>query len=100
MLKRLSIKSVRNQRGLSSADKGEEVFQIRTSALFGALLDFRFFEIYGVSALTREDWVSVDKGGGVNFSRFWSDVSFMDGPDLKKNLAVKSIRVKQIYALF
>jgi len=40
-------------RGLSSADKGEEVIQMRTSALFGAS-NFRFFEMYGVSAGTEE----------------------------------------------
>jgi len=46
----LSIKDVRSQRGLSSANilrtQGEGILQMRTSALFGAK-NFGFFEIYG-----------------------------------------------------
>jgi len=51
-----SIKDVRSQggRGLSSADisRTRGIFQMQMSALFGAK-NFRFFEIYGVSARTR-----------------------------------------------
>jgi len=55
---------------VSSADKGEGVLQMRTSALFGAKT-FEFFKIYGVSSWTR--------GEGVNFGDFVR-TSFMDGP--------------------
>jgi len=49
---------------------------MRTSAIFGAKTS-RFFEIYGVSARTREGgWASVDKGGGDHFSQICADVLY------------------------
>jgi len=63
------------------SDKGEEVLQMRTSALFGTK-NFGFFEIYGVSAGTREvEPVLTFCGQGgrrVNFRDFVRTF-FMDG---------------------
>jgi len=52
------------RRGLSGADKGGGIFQMRTSARFGT----KIFGIHGVSAWTR--------GERVHFSRFWADVFY------------------------
>jgi len=62
-------KDVRSQggEGLSNADKGEGVLQMRMSALFGAKILW-FFEIYDVSARTR--------GEGINFLRFCADIFY------------------------
>jgi len=82
--KRLPIKDVRNQEGLSTvqcgyfADKGEFFFQMWTSALFGAK-NFEFFKIYGVSTRTRglsQCRHFADKEEGVIFSRFCEDVFY------------------------
>jgi len=35
-----------------------------------------FFEIYGVSARTREGWANSDKREGINLSRFCADVFY------------------------
>jgi len=56
---------------------GEEIFQMRTSALLGAKIS-GFFEVYGVSARTRRiEPVRTFYGqGGVKLSRFCADVLY------------------------
>jgi len=76
---RLSTKDVRSKEEgfvqcVHFADRGEEVFQMRTSALFG------FFEIYSVSARTRGfEQVRIIYGQEGRGDQFWAE-SFMDGP--------------------
>jgi len=61
------------------------VLQMWTSAFFGGK-NFRFFEIYGVSARTRREGVEpmrafFGQGGGVGvIFRDFVRTSFMDGP--------------------
>jgi len=66
----LSIKDVRShgRGGLSSADKERGFFRCGRPH-FLEQKNLRFFEVYGVSARTKEEggWASADKGKGVNF---------------------------------
>jgi len=66
------------------------VLQMHTTALFGTKI-FRFFEIYGVSTLTREvepvRTFCGQAGMGVNFLRFYVDVLY--GWSLRHRIATK-----------
>jgi len=74
---------------------GRGVFQMRTCALIGAK-NFGIFEIYGVSARTREEGVEAVRTrgvGGVNFSRFCADVFYEQDYNYKtKTITTKWLR--------
>jgi len=73
-----SIKDVRSQGGLSSAEKAGGL-QMQTSTLFG-IKNIEFLEIHDVSARTRGERVKPVRTfwtkGGVKFLRFCADVFY------------------------